>query len=130
MPGRVVFFAQSGTFEPAYQLSSMAVTAAAMNEQVYIVFGFEALRHLMRGRFGLPHTERELAESARAEGVGALPPMKMLQEARELGAKLLACDTMVKLCGFTAQDVEKVVDEVTGLPSIWRLTDGARVVSV
>jgi peroxiredoxin family protein len=48
-----------------------------------------------------------------------------------MGARALACDTTVKLCGFSAADLEKggVLDEVLGLPQIWRLTEGARVLS-
>lgn len=129
MPGRVVFFLQHASYEPAYQVASMAITAAAMGDEVYVVFAFDALRALSRNAFGLPHTERESAESARAEGLGVPVPLKMLQEARSLGARLVACDTTVKLCGFSADDFRNKLDETMGLASIWRLTDGARVMS-
>src|SRR5688500_750465 len=125
MPGRVVFFLQSGTYEPAYQAASMGITASAMGDEVYFVFAFDALRSLSRDSFGLAHSEREMAESARAEGLGVPNPAKMLFEARELGAKLIVCDTTLKLCGLTAHDLGDRIDEVMGLASIWRLTDGA-----
>jgi peroxiredoxin family protein len=129
MAGRVIFFLQSATFEPAYQVTSLGITAAAMGDEVYVVVAFDALRQLMRGRFGMAHTERELSETARAEGLRVPPPAQMLTEARGLGLKVIASDTMVKLCGFATQEVERVLDEVMGLPSLWRLTDGARVLS-
>ncbi len=130
MAGRVVFFIQSATFEPAYQAASMGVTAAAMGDEVYFVFAFEALRAIARDGFGRPVPERELGESTRAEGLGVPPPMKMLAEARALGAKLVACDTTVKICGLSAADLHGKLDEVMGLPSIWRLTQGGRVVTL
>src|SRR5262245_41016384 len=127
MPGRVLFFLQNATFEPAYTAASMGITAAAMGDEVYFVLAFDALRQLARDSFGLPRTEKEMAESARAEGLGVPTPMRMLQEARELGAKLIACDTTVKICGFAPEDFEGKLDDVMGLASIWRLTQNARV---
>src|SRR5205085_4530564 len=44
MPGRVVFFLQSATYEPAYSAASMGITAAAMGDEVYFVLSFEELR--------------------------------------------------------------------------------------
>lgn len=107
----------------------MGITAAAMGDEVYFVFAFDALRALMRDAFGIPHTEREISESARAEGLGVPPPARMLAEARSMGAKLIACDTNVRLCGFSPDDLRGRLDEVIGLPSIWRLTEGARVLT-
>lgn len=130
MSGRVIFFVQHGTFEPAYQVATMGVTAAAMGDEVIVVFAFDALRQLMRGSFGKPHTERELAESARAEGLGLPTPRQMLEEARGMGARFVACDSTVKLCGLVAADLDRVLDEVMGLASIWRLTEGARVLTL
>ena len=130
MAGRVVFFLQRGGFEPAFQVSTMAVTAAAMGDEVYVVFSWDALRQLSRNTFGLPESDRERIEQARAEGLGLPPPGKMLQEARNLGAKLIACDSTVKTCGFDNQQLAEVLDEVMGLAVIWRLTEGARVISL
>src|SRR5688572_32327206 len=53
-----------------------------LGDEVYFVFSFDALRHLARDSFGLPRTEKEMAESARSEGLGVPAPMRMLQEAR------------------------------------------------
>lgn len=130
MPGRVLFFLHNATFEPAYNAASMGITAAAMGDEVYFVFSFDALRQLARDSFGLPRTEKEMAESARAEGLGVPAPMRMLQEARALGARLIACDTTVKICGFAPEDFDGKLDEVMGLASIWRLSEGARTLSL
>ncbi len=130
MSGRVLFFLQSATYEPAYQAASMGITAAAMGDQVYFVFAFDALRSLSRDTFGLPHSEREMAESARAEGLGVPDPAKMLAEAREMGAKVIACDTTLKICGLSKNDLGRRLDEVIGLASIWKLSEGARVLTL
>ena len=130
MPGRVVFILNSGTYEPAYQAASLGITATAMGDEVYFVFAFEALRQLARNSFGLPRTERESVESARAQGLNVPTPMRMLSEARAMGAKLIACDTTVRICGFSPEDFSEKLDEVMGLASIWRLTDGARVIAL
>lgn len=129
MPGRVIFFLHNASYEPAYQAASLGLTAAAMGDEVYMVFAFDALRWLLRGSFGQAHSEREVAESTRAAGLNVPAPLRMLEEARALGAKLIACDTTVRICGFAPEDVAGKLDEVMGLPSIWRLTEGARLLS-
>lgn len=129
MSGRVVFFVNSASYEPAWQAMSLGITATAMGDEVYFVFGFDALRALARDVFGKPHTEREASESARAEGLGVPTPVRMLSEARAMGAKVLACDTTLRLCGLVAADLGARLDESTGLATIWRLTAGARVLT-
>jgi peroxiredoxin family protein len=97
---------------------------------VYFVFAFDALRALVRGSFGAPHSEKEVSESARAEGLGVPTPARMLEEARALGAKLVACDTTVRICGYAPEELRGTLDEVLGLASLWRLTDGARTLAL
>ncbi|RPH71138.1 MAG: hypothetical protein EHM78_08635 [Myxococcaceae bacterium] len=130
MAGRVVFIVQRGGYEPAYQAASMGITAAALGDEVVFVFAFEALRQLCRGDFGRAQSDRELAEGARAEGVGVPPPAQLLAEARGLGARCIACDTMLKLAGVSLVEAERVLDEVMGLVALWRLTEGARVLTL
>ncbi|WP_164017070.1 DsrE family protein [Pyxidicoccus trucidator] len=130
MAGRVFFFLQHATYEPAFQAASMGITAAAMGDEVYVVFAFDALRQLVSGGFGQPHGEHEHAELARAEALGVPTPTRMLEEARGLGAKLIACDTTVRICGFVPETLEGTLDEVMGLASLWRLTTGARTLAL
>lgn len=121
---------QSGSFEPAFQAATLAVTAVAMGDEVHLVFAWDALRQLARGTFGAPQSDAERDEANRAEALGLPSPAKLLQEARSLGARLIACDSTVKICGFDPSALKDCLDEVMGLPSIWRLTDGARIVSL
>lgn len=131
MSSRAIFFLSRDGYEAAWQCLSLALTATAMGEDVTIVLAFDALRALAGGHFGKPLTERERAELTRGEGIGAPLPVRMLADARALGARVLACDTTVRLCGLTPSELEAehVVDEVVGLPQIWRLASQARAVS-
>lgn len=129
MPGKVVIFVHGAGYESAWSATSLGLTASALGDEVYFIFAFEALRALAKGSFGKPLTNRETMEVARGEGIGAPSPSRMLSEAKSMGARTLACDTMLKLCGLTIPDVSKVVDEVQGLATLWRLTDGARVLT-
>jgi hypothetical protein len=36
----------------------------------------------------------------------------------------------VKVCGFDPAQLTGIIDEIMGLPAIWRLSEGARVVSL
>jgi predicted peroxiredoxin len=130
MAGRVIVFLQHGSYEPAYQAASLGITAAAMGDEVYFVLAFDALRDWVRGDFGEPQTEPEIVESTRAEGLGMPPPSKMLEEAKALGAKVVVCDTTLKICGLTSGEVTDKITEVMGLASIWRLAEGARLISL
>jgi peroxiredoxin family protein len=61
--------------------------------------------------------------------VGVPPPAQLLSEARGLGARCIACDTMLKLAGVSLAEAERELDEVLGLAALWRLTEGARVLT-
>ena len=124
-----MIFLQRAGFEAAYQAATIGVTARAMGDDVSYVLAFDALREYLRGTYGLPHSDREQAEMARAEGLGVLAPMKMLEEARILGARFLACDSVVRICGLAEADLGGRI-EVMGLPSIWKLAQVARTFSL
>jgi peroxiredoxin family protein len=126
---RSVFFVSSGGYEAAWQSTSLAITAAALGDEVIFVFAFEALRALARGAFGESLRGHDAEAASRAAAINAPVPQKMLADARSLGARVLACDTTVKLSGLEPEvlEREKVVDEVLGLPQLWRLVQGARI---
>ncbi|MBE2249266.1 MAG: DsrE family protein [Myxococcus sp.] len=128
---RLMIFMSNAGYEAAWQATSLGLTATAMGDEVIYVFAFDALRALARGTFGKPLTERESSAATRGQGLGAPLPARMLEDARQLGARLMACDTTVKLCGLDPVELlhERHLDEVAGLPDIWKLTTSARLLS-
>ncbi|MBM4379216.1 MAG: hypothetical protein FJ086_07940 [Deltaproteobacteria bacterium] len=128
MSERLAIFLQSASFEPAYQAGTLAITAAAMGDEVWLVLGFEPLRALAGGRLGSPVGEVEVAEGARAVALGLPTPGELLAEARALGARVVACDTLVRLAGLEPAAVP-LLDESLGLPTIWRHARTARTVT-
>lgn len=128
---RLVIFVSNGGYEAAWQATSLGLTATAMGDDVVYVFAFDALRALSRGTFGKPLTERESSAATRGEGLGAPLAARMLDDARQLGARAIACDTTVKLCGLDPAELlhHRQLDEVAGLPEIWKLTLDARLLS-
>lgn len=131
MAGRVVIFLSSVGFEATWQATSIGVTAAAMGDEVVFVVAFGALRALFDGTFGHSLAGEGAKSAQRAEHINAASPSRMLADARALGARCVACETTVRLCGLTPSELvrDRVVDEVLGLTQIWRLTEDGRVLS-
>jgi peroxiredoxin family protein len=125
MPDPVVIFLQRDGYEPAWLAGSLALTAQAAGDAVTLVLSFEPLAAWSEARLGA----RNSPARQRADAANAADPMRLVTEARALGAKLVACETVVKLSGLTPESARACLDEVLGLQSIWKLTAGARVLS-
>lgn len=128
MSERVTVFLQSASFESTYQAATLALTAAAMGDTVWVVLGFAPLRALAVGRLGAPTGEQEEEEAQRAEALGMPAPADLLSEARALGARVVACDTLVRIAGLEPGAATQL-DESLGLPSIWRHARAGRTVT-
>jgi len=119
----LVVFLSSQSWEARYQAVMLAVTAAALGDQVTLVLSFEPLRALVDGRFdeGAPPT----APAAR------VPPLsETLAEARrELGMRVVACETAVRLAGLEPEAARPALDGLEPLPSLWRLAQVGRSLS-
>ncbi|MBK9517307.1 MAG: hypothetical protein IPO09_08140 [Anaeromyxobacter sp.] len=116
----VVFLARAG-WEARYQGTMLAVTAAALGDPVTLALSFEPLVALVQGRFdeGAPAT----AAAARVPSLTAT-----LDEARrELGLRLVACETSVRLAGLEVEAARAALDGLEPLPSLWRLGQQGRV---
>ncbi len=118
----VVFLAGAG-WEARYQAVMVAVTAAALGDQVTLAVSFEPLRALVEGRFddGAPA----------AAAAARVPPLtEALGEARrELGLRLVACETAVRLAGLEPAAARAALDGLEPLPSLWRLAQAGRALS-
>lgn len=118
----VIFLAGAG-WEARYQATMVAVTAAALGDQVTLAVSFAPLAALVAGHFdeGAP---------ASAPAVGVPPLSETLAEARrELGLRVVACETAVRLAGLDPEVARAALDGLEPLPSLWRLAQAGRALS-
>jgi peroxiredoxin family protein len=118
----VVFLSGAG-WEPRYQATVVAATAAALGDAVTLVLSFEPLRAWVGGRF-----DEGAPPGASAAGV---PPLsETLGEARrELGLRVVACETAVRLAGLDPEAARAALDALEPLPSLWRVAQSGRALS-
>jgi peroxiredoxin family protein len=116
----VVLFVHRGGWQDRYQATTIAVTAAALGDPVTVALFFEPLRLWVSGRF-----DEGAPPEAGAARVASL--RESLDEARrELGLRVVACDTAVRLAGLVPDDIRAHVDAVTTIPSLWRAAQAGR----
>lgn len=123
MSAPLVVFLHRGTWEDRYQAATLAVTAAAFGDPVTVALFFEPLRLWVAGRFdeGAPPVAAEARVTPLAEA---------LEEARrELGLRVVACDTAVRLAGLDPDAVLGRLDAIETLPSLWRAACAGRVLT-
>ncbi len=123
MAAPVVIFLASEGFEARYQAAMVALTAAALGDEVHLALSAGALRAWVEGRFG-----EGAPPQARAARV---PPLDAaLDEGRrDLGIRVVACDTAVRLAGLEPERVRPRLDGVVSLPSLWKLAQSGRALS-
>lgn len=124
MAAPLVVFLHGAAWEDRYQAVTLAVTAAAHGEPVTVALFFEPLRRWVAGTFdeGAPPE----AAAARVTSLGAA-----LEEARrELGLRVVACDTAVRLAGLDPAAAAPALDGVEPLPSLWRLAREGRGLTI
>jgi len=115
---RIVLHLHGPSFAHRYQIASHAIAAAAAGDRVLVVLWFDALARWVRGGFDLPLDGEDAAIAARHRGLGLPPPGEMLAEARALGARLVACETAVRLAGLSPAEARARVDDLPGLQEI------------
>ncbi len=123
MVAPLVVFLKAGAWEDRYQAVTLAVTAAAHGAPVTVALFFEPLRLWVSGRFdeGAPPE----AASARVTSLG-----EALEEARrELGLRVVACETAVRLAGLEPAAVVGSLDGLEPLPALWRIASEGRVLA-
>ena len=128
---RLVIFAHGSTYDKLYQIATIAVTAVAMGEEVYVVLFFEALRKFVEGKTDIEDMSAEFQGKSRdvyqkmtVMNPNSIP--EMIETVKSLGTlKFLACSANVEFMGLKKEEVLKKVDEITGLPSILKLVSEA-----
>ena len=123
MTRSLVIFLSGAGWPARYQAVMLGVTAASLGDAVTMVLAFEPLRAFVEGRVeeGAPPT------TSGARG----PPLEpTLGEARrELGLRVVACETAVRLAGLEPEAVRTRLDGLEPLPSLWRLAQQGRALS-
>jgi peroxiredoxin family protein len=116
----LIIFLSGPGWQARYQAVMLAVTAAALGDAVTVALAGEPLVALVEGRFD---------EGAPAAAAGAkVPPLsESLGEARrELGLRLVACETAVRVAGLDPAVALTALDALEPLPSQWRLAQSGR----
>jgi len=120
----LVVFLHHGAWADRYQAVTLAVTAAAFGEPVTLALSFEPLRLWTEGRF-----DEGAPPEAAAARVASL--RDMLEEARrELGLRVVACDTAVRLAGLEPDRIRSLLDGIETLPSLWRTARDGRALTL
>lgn len=124
---RTVFLVVQASDEHLLRLGLWTVTAASVGEDVDILLCAPALKRLAAGDFDRLVT----GTASRASSLGLPPPLELIAHARELACvRLLACDTELRLAGIAAGVLDEHLDAFVSLPSFWRETRSARVVTL
>jgi predicted peroxiredoxin len=120
----VVIFLRSAEWEARNLAVSLAITAAAFGDEVHLALFGAALRSFADGRFG----EGAPESAARA----CVPPLDatLAEGRRDLGVRVVACDTALRLVEIEPSRAVPPLDEVMSLPSLWRLAREGRAISL
>jgi peroxiredoxin family protein len=123
---RTVFLVVGDEAERLLRLGLWAVTAASIGERVEVLLSSGPLRAWIDGEDGPFDTVRP-----HARDLGLPTPRGLLLEAKALGPlRIVTCDTEWRLAGVAEEDVRRRVDEIVSLPTFWRETAGARIVTI
>ncbi|HEY0839567.1 MAG TPA: hypothetical protein VGD74_05230 [Vulgatibacter sp.] len=115
---RVLLQLHGESFARRYQVASLAITSAAAGDEVMVVLWFDALRRWCDGGFDEPTDAADAAVTERHHTLGLPTPGEMLREARGLGARIVACETGVRLAGVEPARAKELVDDLPGLQQI------------
>ena len=85
---------------------------------------FDPLRRWVEGRFdeGAPATVSEARVAPLAE--------TLAEARRDLGVRIVACETAVRLAGVEPEAVRAALDGLEGLPELWRRAREGRLVVI
>ena len=120
----LVIFLRSEGWEARHLAVSLAVTAAALGDEVHLALFAGALRAYADGRFGEGAPE--------TAGPARVPPLdETLREARrDLGLRVVSCDTALRLTALDPGTAVPSLDAVMSLPSLWQLARAGRALVV
>jgi peroxiredoxin family protein len=128
--GIFVIFSHSGTYDKLYQTATIALTAAAMGKEVYVILFFWALKKVYAGELDKADFPVEYKDwSGKIVDLmkeKKVPPVsEMLKEARGLGVKLIVCSAGLDYLDLNKTAKPEIVDDVWGLPKVLTVVEQA-----
>jgi peroxiredoxin family protein len=115
MSRQLVLFLHGADWQSRYQATTLAATAAALGDPVELALFFGALQAWVEDRF-------DEGRPPEADGARVASLRTTLDEVRrDLGVRVVACDTAIRLAGFEPARIAGALDAVVSLPSLWRL---------
>jgi hypothetical protein len=122
-PRKLLLFLHRPGFEPLYQAASLAMTAGSCGGQAIVAPFFGGLLTLC-GK--LPYFDDPAA--VRSVSLGLPDPRHMLGDGRHAcGVKIVTTEPAIRLAGLDPDFVRPYVDEITGLATLWKQSEGAQV---
>ena len=119
----LVIFLSGAGWPARYQAITLAATAAALGDEVTLALAFDPLVALLEGRLdeGAPATVDE----------ARVPPLSatLAEVRRELGVRVVACETAVRLAGLEVERARAALDALEPITSQWRRAQSGRAVS-
>jgi peroxiredoxin family protein len=119
----LVIFLSGAGWPARYQAISLAATAAALGDEVTLALAFEPLVALLDGWLdeGAPATA----------GEARVPPLSatLAEVRRELGVRVVACETAVRLAGVPVERARAALDALEPITSQWRRAQSGRAVA-
>lgn len=123
MAGSLLVLLRSDGWHDRWLATSLVLSAAAHGDLARLALFEGALRAFVEGRF-----DEGAPPGAAGARVGSLAAM--LAEGRaELGVRVVACETAVRLCGLDPGVTGRAV-ELTSLTALWREGRGGQVVVI
>jgi peroxiredoxin family protein len=132
---KVGIIINTSAYERVSYALTLATTFAAKGDKVYVLFGFDGIKRLIKGQTDLLElgTNKHVIEDIKI-GVEAGILSKIsdqLSELRKLGGKIYVCVSAMALHNVILNDLIPEIDRVTGLYEfIESLGDEARIIYV
>src|SRR3972149_1839018 len=126
--GKFIIFAHSGTYDKLYQVATIALTAAAMGSEVYVILFFWALKKVYSGQ--LDKADFPVEYQSWSDKITHLmkekkvPPVsELLKEARGIGVKIIVCSAGLDYLDLEKTSKPELIDDVWGLPQVLTIVE-------
>ena len=129
---RACFFLHSGAYDRIHEAFALANVILAKGGEVYMLFTYEALKRLVKGKTDLidePEPTPFGKEFRKHLEKGSIETiLEMLRTGKRLGRlRILACSGAMGLLNITRDELIEEVDQVTGLVAFMDIVKDANL---